>query len=227
MRKVPIIAEEKLRKDLSFIHSLTQILAEQGWQVKRQQEVEKSLREAEWKFRALFDNGPIGVAYHSMVYDEAGKAIDYYFLDANEKYLELTGVDPRGKTVTQAFPGIEKDPFDWIGTFGSVAREGETIRIEQYLEANDRWYDCVAYQFKPDHFIAAFQETTERKKATEELLRYRDNLQAIVKEQTLKLKEAQVELLQQERLAALGQLTATVSHGLPTPLGTIKSDSLR
>ena len=223
MRKVPIIPEEKLRKDLSFIHSLTQILAEQGWQFKRQQEVEKSLREAEWKFRALFDNGPIGVAYHAMIYDETGNAVDYYFLDANEKYLELTGVDPRGKTVTQAFPGIEKDPFDWIGTFGRVAREGQTIRFEQYLEVNDRWYDCVAYQFRPDHFIAAFQEITERKKATEELLSYRDNLQALVKEQTLKLKEAQVELLQQERLAALGQLTATVSHELRNPLGTIKS----
>ena len=129
MHKVPIIPEEKLRKDLFFIHSLTQILAEQGWQLKRQQEIEKDLREAEWKFRALFDNGPIGVAYHAMIYDETGNAVDYYFLDANEKYLELTGVDPRGQTVTEAFPGIEKDPFDWIGTFGHVAKTGRSIRF--------------------------------------------------------------------------------------------------
>ena len=131
---------------------------------------EEALRESENRFRALFEKGPIGVAYHEMVYDDSGKAIDYRFLDANSSYIELTGVDPRGKLVTQAFPGIENDPFDWIGTFGHVASTGEQIRFEQYLQPNNRWYDCVGYQFKQDHFVAAFMEITERKQA-EELLK--------------------------------------------------------
>ena len=104
-----------------------------------------------------------------MIYDAAGKPVDYQFLDANASYCELTGIDPRGMTVTQAFPGIENDPFDWIGTFGRVARDGGEVRFEQYLESNGRWYDCVAYQYKPDHFVAAFLEITKRKEA-EELL---------------------------------------------------------
>jgi two-component system CheB/CheR fusion protein len=130
----------------------------------------ESLREAELKFRALFEKGPIGVAYHEMIYDTSGKPIDYRFLDANEKYRELTGIDPRGKTATQSFPGIENDPFDWIGTFGHVARTGEQIRFEQCLKPNGRWYDCVAYQYKPDRFVAAFLEITKSKQ-TEEALR--------------------------------------------------------
>jgi len=130
-----------------------------------------ALKESEWRFQALFEKGPIGVAYHEMIYDEAGEPIDYRFIDANERYVELTGVDPRGKTVTEAFPGIENDPFDWIGTFGHVARSGETIRFEQYLEFNARWYDVVGYQYRPDHFVAAFLEITERKQAEEELRR--------------------------------------------------------
>lgn len=128
-----------------------------------------ALQESEWKFRALFEKGPIGVAYHEMIYDEAGDPFDYRFIDANERYVELTGVDPRGMTVIEAFPGIENDPFDWIGTFGHVARTGETVRFEQYLEPNGRWYDCVGYQYKPDHFVAAFLEITERKQAEQEL----------------------------------------------------------
>jgi PAS domain S-box-containing protein len=143
---------------------------------------EAALMEAEWKFRALFEKGPIGVAYHKMIYNETGKPVDYYFIDANERYQELTGVDPRGKTVTQAFPGIENDPFDWIGVFGKVAQTGETIRFEQYLELNNRWYDCVGYQYKPDHFVAAFTEITERKLQELALLKNTEELHAAYEE---------------------------------------------
>ena len=132
--------------------------------------VKEALLEAEWKFKALFELGPIGVAYHKMIYDETGKPIDYYFIDANESYNKLTGVSPKGMTARQAFPGIENDPADWIGTFGHVAKTGETIRFEQFLESNGRWYDCVSYQYKPDHFVAAFNEITLRKQ-TENALR--------------------------------------------------------
>jgi signal transduction histidine kinase/CheY-like chemotaxis protein/HPt (histidine-containing phosphotransfer) domain-containing protein/PAS domain-containing protein len=132
---------------------------------------ETALREMEWKFQALFAQGPIGVAYHEMLHDAAGKPVDYRFLDANAAYLELTGVDPRGMTVRQAFPGIENDPFDWIGTFDHVARTGEPVRFEQYLQANGRWYDCVAYQYRPNQFVVAFLNITERKLAEEALHR--------------------------------------------------------
>ena len=134
------------------------------------------LQEVEWKFQALFEKGPIGVAYHEMIYDDFGKPIDYRFIDANDTYLTLTGVDPRGKTVLEAFPGIENDSFDWISTFGHVARTGEQKRFERHLQANDQWYDVVAYQYKPDHFVAAFTNITERKKAEEHLIKVSQRL---------------------------------------------------
>ncbi len=126
-------------------------------------ETEAKLEHSELNFRALFEKGPIAIAYHKVINDEKGNPRNYYFLEANKTYQELTGVNPVGKLVTEAFPGIEKDPFNWIGTFGEVAKTGKEIRFEQYLEPNKRWYDVVGYQYKPDHFVAAFIEITDKK----------------------------------------------------------------
>jgi PAS domain S-box-containing protein len=156
-------------------------------------QAELALKQSESKFRALFEKGPIGIAYHKMIYDSSGKSTDYFFLDANEAYQELTGVDPRGKLVTEAFPGIENDPFDWIGVFGKVARTGKTIRFESYLVPNQRWYDCVGYQNKPDHFVAAFFETTKRKKAEIQLKEINENL--VKKNEEIELNNKRLESL--------------------------------
>lgn len=142
--------------------------------------IEEALHASEEKFRALFEQGPIGVAYHEMVYDETGTAVDYRFIDANGSYVTLTGVDPRGKLATEAFPGLADDPADWIGTFGRVAKTGEQIRFERYLQPNDRWYDCVAYQVKPDHFVAAFVEITHRKRAEQAVLEQRNFAERLI-----------------------------------------------
>lgn len=133
--------------------------------VSERKRIEAELQESEQMFRALFEKGPIGVAYHQMIYNDQGKPVDYRFLAANASYKELTGVDPTGRLATEAFPGIEKDPFHWIEVFGDVATTGREIRLQQHLVSNDRWYDCVGYQSKPGHFVAAFMEITDRKRA--------------------------------------------------------------
>jgi PAS domain S-box-containing protein len=137
--------------------------------ITKRREEENKTRRSEEKFRALFQKSPLGIAYHRMVYDESGRAVDYEFLDANENYRKLTGVDPRGRKVTEAFPGIKQDPFDWVGTFARCAVKGETIRFQQCLQPNQRWYDCVGFQTTPDHFVASFLEITDLKQAEEEL----------------------------------------------------------
>jgi len=63
----------------------------------------------------------------------------------------------------------------------------------------------------------------KRRRAEIELADYKDKLEQLVQERTRQLKEAQAELLQNERLTTLGRLTATVSHELRNPLGTIQS----
>ena len=67
------------------------------------------------------------------------------------------------------------------------------------------------------------REIAERKKVEEDLERYRDHLKDLVRERTVQLETAQEELVRRERLATLGRLTATVSHEIRNPLGTIRT----
>jgi len=71
--------------------------------------------------------------------------------------------------------------------------------------------------------FSVVHDITERKLAENDLLKYRNQLEVLVTEQTKKLERAQSDLLQRERLVTLGELTATVSHELRNPLGTIKT----
>ena len=128
-----------------------------------------ALQEVEWKFQALFEKGPIGVAYHKMIYDDSGNPIDYFFLDANPAYKELTGVDPRGKPYCRLSPVLKTIPL--TGYRLSVMSPGleNPFVSNANFPVNRCWYDCVGYQYKPDHFVAAFQNITERKLAVEAL----------------------------------------------------------
>lgn len=64
-------------------------------------------------------------------------------------------------------------------------------------------------------------ETIERQNRT--LMENNLRLESIVSKRSAELRDAQVNLLRQERLATLGQLTGTVSHELRNPLGTIQT----
>jgi signal transduction histidine kinase len=68
-----------------------------------------------------------------------------------------------------------------------------------------------------------FQLRRMVKSRTRELQAMHDNLEGLVETRTAELRGAQDKLLVQERLAVLGQLTATVSHELRNPLGTISN----
>jgi len=69
-------------------------------------------------------------------------------------------------------------------------------------------------------------DITKIKKHEEELRYINENLETIIKDKVCELKETESQLLQSEKLASIGQLSAGVAHEINNPIGYIYSNIL-
>jgi two-component system NtrC family sensor kinase len=74
-----------------------------------------------------------------------------------------------------------------------------------------------------DEILSMVRDITERKRMENELRRYSEQLEELVEERTIALKQSQERLLKTERLAAIGQAATMVGHDLRNPLQAIEN----
>ena len=151
-------------------HSIKRALKEYNDQ-KKLEEAQQSLMKSEEKYRLLYTAMSQGLALHEIVTNEAGKPIDYVFLDINESYTHLLGVTREiciGKRITEVMPEVEQY---WIDVFGRVALSREPMYYENYLKTTGGYYATYSYSPKERQFAVLVSDITERKK-NEEMLRH-------------------------------------------------------
>lgn len=113
------------------------------------------------KHQSLIENLKDGFAYHQIITDSSGKAVDYLFLEANPAFERITGLsrdEILNRRVTAVLPGIEKSKFDWIGTYGRVALTGKSASFTGYSEALQCLYEVTAYSDEPGFFAVLFRQ---------------------------------------------------------------------
>ncbi|MDA8241336.1 MAG: MEDS domain-containing protein [Nitrospiraceae bacterium] len=180
--------------------------------------VKDALKRSEEKLQSLFSNMSEGFAYHRVVLDARGKPSDYLFLEVNDAFERLTGLkgkDVIGKRVTEALPGIEKDPADWIGKYGKVAMTGRPAHFESYSESLKRWYSVSAFSPHKGFFAVTLSDITERKRGEEA----RKKAEEYITTLNEKLKRNVEELSSANK--ELEAFSYTVSHDLRSPLRSI------
>lgn len=122
--------------------------------------------QAEQHYRALFDAMEEGFCVIELIFDGAGKPIDYRFLEVNSAFVRQAGLDdPVGRTIREIAPDYEQH---WLDIYGQIALTGEPARFEDRADGLERWYDVYAFRVDdPDlrHVALLSRDVRERKLA--------------------------------------------------------------
>jgi PAS domain S-box-containing protein len=149
--------------------ALVEETAERTWEAVERTRAEAALRESEARYRTLFASMTEGFCVLEMVYDEAGRAVDYRFVEANPAFERHTGLeDPVGRTARDLIPGLEDH---WVETYARVAETGEPERFEQGSAAMGRLFEVEAFRVGGEggRVGLLFADVTERAAAADAL----------------------------------------------------------
>jgi PAS domain S-box-containing protein len=138
--------------------------------ITERKQVQDALISSEHRFRSLFENMLEGFAHCRMIFDDRGNPVDFVYLDVNRAFESLTGLrNVVGKKVTESIPGIMESHPELFEIYGRVALSGRPENIIMEFRPLAMWLSISIYSSEEEHFVAVFENITERKRMEDEL----------------------------------------------------------
>ncbi len=203
-----------------------------------QQRTENELAQKEKYFRALIEHSSdvTSLVDENVKFRYVSPAVERMLGYSPEEILQVSGADlvhpDDAERVRQSFQAILKRPGSLIKEeFRCRRKNGYYIDLEVIL--NNLLGDEAIRGI-----VVNSREITERKEAERLLLEYNETLQQEVQKQTkslvrknkelekilANLQNAQMQLVESEKMASLGQLTAGIAHEINNPINFVSAN---
>ncbi|MBE7179856.1 MAG: PAS domain-containing protein, partial [Terriglobus roseus] len=166
--------------DQAAINELTERLAEAKATI-------AALRSTERRYQPIFQAMDEGYLLADVLFDEAGRAIDIEYVEANPAATRMVGVDLTGKRLREVSPNYEEY---WYEIWGYVAMTGEGQRLERFASPEGIWYDFYVFKPHPNdadsrRIAVLFQDVTRRKLAEIALRKSEARMRAVLQQAPL------------------------------------------
>lgn len=182
---------------------------------KQKEEAEKLLLESQSKYRSLFENMNEAFVFGQVLENAEGEK-ETKILEVNPAFERMIGVKPEnivGEDIFQIFA-------DMPLTYNKVDFDCNCERYEIKADLLKKWFSVSTYRMDKGYFADFISDITGQKLLHERLEKSNKDLLSILEE----LKQTQAQLIQQEKLAGIGQLAAGIAHEINNPLGFIMSN---
>lgn len=120
----------------------------------------RDLAESEEKFRGLFNVMNEGFAFHEIVRDDEGNAVDYRILDVNpafEEILSIPAADVINKKSREVY-GMDEPPF--LDRYAAVADGGKPESFEEEIPQMQKHFKISVFSEKKGTFATIFTDIT-------------------------------------------------------------------
>lgn len=144
---------------------LVQSVVANCWESLERSRAIQRLSDSEMRYRTLFESMDEGFILGEVIFDEAGRPIDICYLESNPAAIRITGVDYRGKRLSELTPAYE--PY-WLEVWGRVACTGVGERDQRYTTPLGKWFDFYVYPIGRKVAIV-FQDITAQRATAQAL----------------------------------------------------------